>query len=98
MNESLRTVIYVGIAGVVSLLAWASQPSAATTNVKALVNQPLFPEFKDPLKARSLEIVKFDEGTAELRSFKVAQQNGLWVIPSHGDYPADAEQQIRDAA
>ena len=98
MNESLRTVIYLGVAGVISLLAWASQPSAAPTNVRSLVNQPLFPEFKEATDARSLQIVKFDEGTAELRSFEVAQRGGLWVIPSHGDYPADAEQQIQGAA
>ena len=98
MNESLRTVIYLGVAGVISLLAWASQPSVATTNVRSLVKQPLFPEFKEATDARSLQIVKFDEGTAELRSFEVANKGGLWVIPSHGDYPADAEQQIRDAA
>jgi hypothetical protein len=98
MNESIRTLIYVGVAGVVALLAWSSQPGAATTDAKVLVNQPLFPDFKDPLAAQSLEIVKFDESSAELRSFKVAKENGLWVIPSHGNYPADAESQIREAA
>jgi hypothetical protein len=98
MNQSLRTLIYVGVAGVVALLAWASQPGAATTNVKTLVDQPLFPAFTDPLAAQSLEIVQFDEASAELKSFKVAKENGVWAIPSHGNYPADAETQIRDAA
>jgi hypothetical protein len=100
MNESLRTLIYVGVAGVVSLLAWINRPSTVTEagDVTKLTNQPLFPEFKDPLAASSLEIIQFDENTAALRNFKVNKQRGLWVIPSHGDYPADAEQQIREAA
>ena len=99
MNESLRTLIYVGVAGVVGLLAWINRPSAVSgTPIGELANQPLFPEFKDPLAASSLEIVQFDENSAALKTFKVNQEKGLWVIPSHGDYPADAEQQIREAA
>jgi hypothetical protein len=99
MNESLRTLIYVGVAAVVSLVAWISRPALDDKEpVDKLVGQPLFPGFSDPLAARSLEIVQFDENSAELRSFNVAQRGGVWVIPSHGDYPADAEQQLRDAA
>jgi hypothetical protein len=98
MNESLRTLIYVGVAGGVALLAWASQPGAGSGPPGPQRGTLLFPDFSDPLAAQSLEIVKFDEGSAELKSFKVAKENGLWVIPSHGNYPADAETQIREAA
>ena len=99
MTEPIRTVIYVGIAAVVGLVAWVSRPSLEQDDGPGgLVNQPLFPNFKDPADARTLEIVRFDEATSDLNSFEVAQRNGLWVIPSHGDYPADAEQQLRDAA
>jgi hypothetical protein len=98
MNESFRTLIYVGVAAVVSLVAWASRPSDVEEPIEKLVGQSLFPGFTSAADARSLEIVQFDENSAELRPFRVAQQNGLWVIPSHGDYPADADQQLRDAA
>jgi hypothetical protein len=99
MTEPIRTVIYVGIAAVIGLAAWATRPSVDSgPGILDETGQPLFPAFKDPDVARSLEIVQFDETTAELRTFKVAQKNGLWVIPSHDDYPADAQQQLADAA
>lgn len=100
MNETIRTGIYVGVAAVVALLAWASRPRLEQPKdlKRELVNKPLFEDFTDPLAARSLEIVKFDEDSAALDAFKVAQKSGRWVIPSHGDYPADAETQLRDAA
>ncbi|MEX2173913.1 MAG: DUF4340 domain-containing protein [Pirellulaceae bacterium] len=99
MNETIRTLIYVGSAAVVGLLAYASRPATVTKTPRdALIGQPLFASFTDPLAARSLEIVEFDESTAELRPFEVAQRNGLWVIPSEGNYPADAEKQIQQAA
>jgi hypothetical protein len=98
MNESTRTLIFVGVAAVAGLAAWASQRDTKTGVDSVTVNTPLFPDFTDPLAAKSLEIVTFDESTAALKPFKVAQQNGRWVISSHQDYPADAENQMRDAA
>ena len=99
MNEMMRTLIFLGVAVVAALGGWLSQRD---TTVKKVDVPPtglmLFPDFKDPLVAKSLEIVTFDDSTAELKQFKVAQENGRWVIPSHGNYPADAETQLRDAA
>ncbi|MDX1945328.1 MAG: DUF4340 domain-containing protein [Pirellulaceae bacterium] len=98
MNEFIRTAAYVAIAGVLSVLAWAARPSLDSGSVRVSVDQPLFPGFTDPLAARDLEIVTYNQDQAEIRKFQVAQENGVWVIPSHSDYPADAEQQIRDSA
>ena len=53
-----------------------------------------FPGFNDPTMAQSLEVIDFDEETATAHPFKVQVQNGLWSIPSHYNYPADAEQQL----
>ena len=59
----------------------------------------LFADFKDPLLAKKLEIKQFDEGTARVSSFEVQQQpSGIWTIPSHGNYPADAESQLKAVA
>ena len=59
----------------------------------------LFDNFTDPLAAKSLEINSVEEKNGEFHNFKVAQaSNGRWVIPSHSDYPADAQTQLRDAA
>ncbi len=58
----------------------------------------LFPELADASKAASLEIVSFDEDTATLTPFKVVKSGGVWVLPSHQNYPADAREQLAAAA
>ncbi|MEZ4451523.1 MAG: DUF4340 domain-containing protein [Nannocystaceae bacterium] len=58
----------------------------------------LFPDFKDPSTATSLEVVSWDEKQARLVSFKVEQKAGRWVIPSHNDYPADGTERMGKAA
>ncbi|MCI0361425.1 MAG: DUF4340 domain-containing protein, partial [Planctomycetaceae bacterium] len=98
MTEPIRTLVYVGVAAVIGLVAWVTRPAAVAVIGTTEIGQPLFPAFKDPQEAQRLEIVQFDDATSEVRTFDVAQKNGLWVIPSHDDYPADAEQQLRDAA
>ena len=44
-------------------------------------------------------MVAFDEATASARPFRVTNQDGIWTIPSHNDYPADgADRLARTAA
>jgi len=62
------------------------------------VGKPLFPELSDASKAASLEILSFDEDTATLSPFKVVKSGGVWVLPSHQNYPADARDQLAAAA
>ena len=54
--------------------------------------------FRSTEDAKRLRIVRFDEDTATLREFEVAEQDGLWSIPSKDGYPADAAQQMAEAA
>lgn len=102
MNESLRTLTFVGVAALAALTAFATRPVLDRADVAdpgTIVGQQLFKEFTDPLAARTLEIREYDEKTSESRTFRVSQQpSGLWVIPSHGDYPADAESQLKAVA
>jgi hypothetical protein len=101
MNESLRTLGFVLAGAAAALVAFFTRPVLEDRDVAEpdIVGKPLFPDFKDPLAARSLEIKQFDEATARVVSFSVAQQpNGRWVIPSHGNYPADAQSQLRAVA
>ena len=58
----------------------------------------LFPDFADAGKAASLEIVSFDDELATLKPFKVVKSGGVWVLPSHENYPADAKEQLAAAA
>lgn len=101
MNESLRTLGFVLAGAVAALAAFFTRPVLDDREVAEpdIVGKPLFPDFKDPLAARSLEIKQFDEATARVVTFSVAQQaSGRWVIPSHGNYPADAQAQLRAVA
>ena len=99
MNEMTKTVSLV-VAGAVALsIAWFTRPTLPTRGPEqSMVGQSLFPNFEDPLKATSLEIVGYDEATGTPRPFQVSQVNGLWCIPSHESYPADAKDQMARAA
>src|SRR5437660_10111811 len=101
MNESIRTLIFVSVGAVVALAAYASRPSIdrESDTAENPEGKQLFPNFKDPLLAKTLEIKQFDEATARVTPFVVTQQpSGQWTIPSHGAYPADAEAQLKNVA
>jgi hypothetical protein len=102
MNEQTRTLIHVAIAAVVALVVGvevSQSYNTATSGAKSFnANQPLFPDFKDPLAAKSLQIVRFDDKLGVLKEFEVAEVNNRWVIPSQNNYPADAQDRLRDAA
>jgi hypothetical protein len=99
MNEMTKTLSLV-VAGAVALsIAWFTRPTLPTRGLEqSMVGQSLFPKFEDPLKATSLEIVGYDEATGTPRPFQVSQVKGLWCIPSHESYPADAKDQMARAA
>ena len=71
-------------------------------NIKSTqqLREVLFEKLDDPAQAASLEILRYNEELGEIHEFKVAKngKTGLWTIPSHSDYPADAEDRIRDVA
>src|SRR6478672_13593380 len=100
MNESIRTIIFVAVGSVVALGAYITKPRVDTSSI---VEGPkegaeLFPTFKDPSVATSLEIKQFDEALAKVTPFIVSKQGGVWRLPSHGNYPADAESQLKAVA
>jgi hypothetical protein len=79
-------------------LAWATEPRVRVPDLLADRGETLFPAFRDPNGAASLEVIEFDPGTAAVRPFKVQNRNGLWTIPSHYDYPTDARDQLATTA
>lgn len=100
MSDTTKTSIYVVVALLLAAGAYVARPRQEVVRVDERVGKPLFPDFQDPTKVASLEIVRYDEDLGEIHRFKVAKNSrtGLWTIPSHADYPADAEDRIRDAA
>lgn len=100
MNETVKTAIFMVVALVALGLGIVTHlPPSEEGAGQDFVGQRLFDDFKDPAVAKSLEIVQYDpESLTPTKRFKVAQEKGLWVIPSKENYPADASQQLADAA
>ena len=98
MSENNKTIGFVAAAAVLLLAAWMLRPAPASIERQDDIGQEFFPDFKDPNTATSLEVVEYDEPSGGLRPFKVAQVNGVWSIPSHEGYPADAKNQLEQAA
>lgn len=100
MNESTRTITYVLVAAASVAVAWfATPPIDITTDElrKANLNKPFYDDF-DPNDATSIRVVSFDEARAVSKPFAVEFKNGLWTIPSHHGYPADAKDQLAKTA
>jgi hypothetical protein len=99
MSETVKTSVFAAAALVVALAAFGSVYLSRPAGVAPPeeIGKPIFEEFTDPLKGASLEIVSADAGGVQ--RFEVEQgSDGRWIIPSHGGYPADAENRVRDAA
>jgi hypothetical protein len=88
----------VGVAVVIAGTAWISRPRPLEDDLSGGEGELLCPDLTKPELARSLAILDFDEKKSELRPFKVVQEKGVWRIPSHENYPADAAKQLGEAA
>ena len=92
-SRNIVTGVFVAAAVVLSVMAYAFYPKAASSGMEEQVNKPLF-KF-DPEKVRSLAIVKFD---SERNSFdELVMDNHVvngWSIPSKFGYPVDSAEKL----
>ncbi|MCH9653904.1 MAG: DUF4340 domain-containing protein [Planctomycetes bacterium] len=100
MNETTRTLTYVGIAVAALIAAFVADRTSQPTVLTGYENvgEEFYPEFADPTQARSLRVVSYNEDSATLKVFNVEFKDGVWKIPSHHDYPADAEAELAETA
>jgi hypothetical protein len=96
MNETSKTLTFLGVAAAACVAAYLSTPTTAEFDASDEVGKPLTKAF-DVEKAKRMKITRFDEDAAILSNFEVAQKGRLWSIPSKGGYPADAESQMAEA-
>ena len=105
MNNLVQTIIYVSLA-TGAVIAAVITGTANTSDgdydqlriAREAIGNDVFTNFTAE-NAVELEITTYDEDAARLKSFSVKRDDlGQWVIPSHNDYPADAEQQMSLAA
>lgn len=96
-REALKTAGFVVAALVLVVAAAWIQPEAVTPEMFHDQGEPLFPEFRDVLAVKSIEIIGYNEQQAAAIPLKVEFRNGRWVLPSHFDYPAEVEEQLAKA-
>ncbi len=99
-NEQKRTIGFVcfGIGAVLIAVFthFATQPDVSEDF--ELVGQPFYNDFTSAAQATSLEVAALDPETSQLKQFSVAEKDGVWRIPSHYDYPAEAAERLAQTA
>ena len=92
------TMIMVGIAAVALTVAIVQRPETMAPPTFEDTGEALFPDFEDPNAAAFLEVKAFSDEQARMTAFSVKLENGVWVIPSHNNYPADGTERMGKAA
>ena len=92
MNELKTTILFGVTAAVLATAAMVIDPGAATPDVFSDQGEAFYPDFTDPQAPKAIEVVDYDEATATARPLKVEFAEGTWRVPSHFNYPADAEE------
>lgn len=99
MNEMTKTGIAVGVAVALGLLAATMGPRESRLEVFDDQGQDFFPSFTEPTAAAELQVIEFRESEGAAYPFVVKRDDkGLWTIPSHSNYPADAKDRMGKAA
>ncbi|MEI7458619.1 MAG: DUF4340 domain-containing protein [Pirellula sp.] len=100
MTEGTKTGAMAIVAGVIGLLAWGTSSRNSYAPIAGTIGTTIFEKFTDPMTAASLKILRYDKPKEDYVEFEVAQdrKSGIWTIPSHESYPADASKQMSQAA
>jgi hypothetical protein len=98
VSETRTTTWFGGVALALLLVTWATTPRMTSSAALTGRGDLLFPQFRDPNAAASLELTEWDARTAIMRPFKVQNRNGRWTIPSQHDYPVDGGERLAKTA
>lgn len=98
-REMTKTLLFVCTAVAILAVAFFSRPSKEQDVVDDEVGKIMFTALNNPSMVNGLEVLSFDEDMGQISRFKVTQQEqGPFVIPSHQNYPADAQDRLVSAA
>jgi len=100
MKEATKTICFVVAAAVMLTAAIASNIANRPRPVTDFetIGQPFYPEFVKTDVARSLVVNSLDELSVKRQKFEIKQEDGLWQIPSHEDYPAEAAERLAETS
>lgn len=96
MKEATKTICFVVAAAAMLTAAIASNIANRPRPVADFetIGQPFYPEFVKTDVARSLVVNSLDALAAQRQTFEIKQEDGLWQIPSHEGYPAEAAERL----
>jgi hypothetical protein len=100
MNETLKTCIFLVVAGALGGTALYNHLGSRPTNEGdfELVGKPFFEDFQSTSDAASLEVMSIDPQSLNLQRFSVQNDKSIWKIPSHHNYPAEAAARLAETA
>jgi len=98
MGEMRRTIYFGAAAILLVALAVLTTPHQKLPREFFDQGEAFFPDFNDPNKATTLEVVDWNEETGSAVPFKVTFQSGRWTIPSVYGYPADGKDRLAKTA
>lgn len=98
MSELTKTLFFVLGAVVLAAAAVIVDPGAYTPAVFDDQGEVFFADFSDPQAPKTIEVIDYDQTTATATPLKIEFTDNKWVIPSHHNYPADAEQRLAQTA
>ena len=98
MSELTKTLYFVLGAVVMAAAAVIADPSGYTPDVFDDQGDVFFADFTDPQAPKTIEVIDYNQATATATPLQVEFTDNKWVIPSHHNYPADAEQRLAQTA
>lgn len=100
MNETTRTLTFVGVAAVLAAAAFGMHVANQPPSLEEFsdVGEEFYADFDNPREATGLRVAAYNDEAARVDAFNVEFKNGLWRIPSHHGYPADGEERLAKTA
>lgn len=98
MKNTPKTLIFVLIAAVLCIAAIFTAPKNVTDELFSEQGTEFYPQFTKALDAAALEVIGMDEKLGKMIPFKVALNDGRWVIPSYSNYPTDVKDKMEHTA
>ena len=97
-SELRQTVIFCLAAAALAAAAVVVDPGGRTPDILSDQGELFYPGFTDPQAPKSIEVIDYNEETATATPLKVEYRDNKWILPSHRDYPADAQDRLASTA
>ena len=96
MSEEVKTIAFLFAALITGIAAFVVSREAPQRTAAVDIGTA-FVDIEDPLQVQRLKVVKYDDETGKPEPFEVGKVDGLYCIPSHENYPADAQDHLAEA-